>query len=296
MDRNYPGPCSSCCTCPPPEFASVSRAASKSKCGFLDATTGKYYYQETIVSTGTDNAPLIGASGGCTMTQVSTNTAQCASSSTTWTGSGSSTSTGVPGLVPPCSATQVLIPGNAWEITAGEVPGLGGVGTIYGSGIGIFGYQDCAGEPDITRVVTYADEYTTAALQAYVVASLPAWGSLPPFGGGYPGELASAELNADSSGYSIMESQYQLAHPIPPTGIYILMWVERFTPDGGGAPTNTARSYTWDGAIPGDYNRSDPATWPKTSIFEVDHPASNGIITLHNLTVNCGGGATTLFS
>ena len=64
----------------------------------------------------------------------------------------------------------------------------------------------------------------------------------------------------------------------------------------GGAHTDTPQTYTWDGTRPPGYDPTDSTTWPKSAIFEVDHPSSNGAISLHNLTVDCGGGLSTLFS
>jgi hypothetical protein len=134
---------------------------------------------------------------------------------------------------------------------------------------------------------TYSDEYTDAEFEADVVASLPAWGTLPAFGTGVPVELASAELATDGSSYSILESRYQGAHPIPPAGYYKVTWVQRFTPDGGGAVVDSPESYIWNGVTPGDYNPTDPTTWPTTPVFEVDAPATNGEVTFVNLVVSC---------
>jgi hypothetical protein len=98
-------------------------------------------------------------------------------------------------------------------------------------------------------------------------------------------ELASAELGSGT--YSILESKYYFAFQTPPNGYYKLTWDETFTPDGGGAPTSTPRTFTWDGTTPSGYNVADPTTWPVTPTLEVDPPASNGTITITNLVVAC---------
>jgi hypothetical protein len=171
-----------------------------------------------------------------------------------------------------------------------------------GGANGRFTGCDCSAVPGAAApttttsdVTTYSDEYTTATLESTVVAALATWGSLPAFGSPSSGEVASAELSTDQTSYSILESKYQFAHPVPPNGTYKLAWIERFQPDGGGAPTDTARSYTWDGTIPGGYDPANSATWPMTSIFEVDYPASNGATSLVSLTVDCGGGPITIY-
>lgn len=133
-------------------------------------------------------------------------------------------------------------------------------------------------------------------LIANTLSSLPAWGPLSAFSGGYPGEIASTELSSNEASYSLMDGKYQLAHELPSGGVYKLTWVERFTPDGGGAPVDTPKQYTWDGSRPSGYDPNDSTTWPKSEIFEVDHPTTNGTVTIHKLTIDCGSGPNTLFS
>jgi hypothetical protein len=237
MDRNYTGPCVSCCSCPAPSLAVVSRSYSKIKCGVTDPSqpTKKFLtvaqtadYAEAQFCTGADPA-----FNNYTIT-VTYDRDTCTSS---------------------CTAVVVV-----------------------------------SGSPNV-----YTNEYTTAELMSDAVSLLPSWGALPSFGSASAAELAYADLTTDETEYSIMESKYQFAHPIPPSSTYSFSWIERFVPSAGGSPTDTAQSYTWDGTILGGYNPSDKSTWPKTSIFETDYPSSNGVTTLRNLTCNCGGGPITLF-
>jgi len=302
MDRDYPGTCSSCCECPLPAFAYVSRAATKTKVGFSEfvnpSTPPKYYLTETWSSDG--GGGCTGGIAGCIGGAVGdpcNGTVSTAGTATfdrlTGACTGYDTQNGgarVEACGPYYFFTYCY--GNCYITDAAFTCSSDTetyTQTTYSSS------STCTG-CSATASMTLSNEYTTAQLETDTLARLPTtWGPLSAFGG-YPGDLASTELSSNEASYSVMDSKYQLAHQIPPGGTYELTWVTRFTPDGGGAVVNTPQSYTWDGTIPGNYNQSDPTTWPKSPVFEVDHPSSNGTITLANLTVNCGAGPTTLFS
>jgi hypothetical protein len=107
--------------------------------------------------------------------------------------------------------------------------------------------------------------------------------------------LANANLASNELNYSVQESQYFLAHPVPPTGgSYSISWIERFTPASGGAAVDTTRTYTWDGTTPSGYSVSDPSTWPKTSTYTVNYPTSNGTVKIVNLQYTCNDSTTTV--
>jgi len=72
---------------------------------------------------------------------------------------------------------------------------------------------------------------------------------------------------------------------------YIIKWVERFSPEGGGAPTDTVKTYTWSGTIPGGYDPTDSTTWPITGEYTLATPATDGTTTLACITVTCSGTA-----
>lgn len=328
MDRNYPGPCASCCTCPTPELAVVSRSASKSKsaCGFLKAADGKYYQSWNTVTTSNGTctvdpafaaaAPGYNNFGSWSETTTTNRTATCAGITTTCSFVATSSESLNDGASPPFNGSTANFTGSADQTgtssSAGCSPSVG----VSTSEV-IFPHVD--GTPDQTYTYgyyqrqydgatgevctesdnttdTYSSEYTTSQLETDTLSALPAWGALPAFGGAGAVELASAELSTGEATYSVMESKYQWAHQVPPTGQYELTWVERFTPDGGGSPTDTPQTYTWDGTTPSGYNPADSTTWPKSAVFEVDYPASNGTISIHLLTYNCGAGPVTLFS
>jgi hypothetical protein len=273
MSRPHSPNCGTCCTCPAPEIATVQRAASKTKCGVNSITIasdagGLFTYSgpagHSYLNASINIASSYSAGGGtCTrsfnrsVVYTVDGSGNCTGPTYTCSGSETTTTTG-------CSATTTL---NAdCTYSGGACPAT------------------C--NPTYTVSGSFTNEYATAELQSNTVTSLPDWGDLSTFSPGSGGELASAELNSDGSSYSIMESKYQWAHPVPPLGYYKLTWDEVFTPDSGG-PVSTPKSYVWDGTTPGGYNPSDNTTWPTSSIFEVDYPSSNGSISMANLGVSC---------
>lgn len=318
----YPGFCDSCCSCPSPQFAYIQRAASKSKCGFLNPSDGKYYFNWNSVTSYTGNCttdpaypPGYTSTASWSEVTTTTRTSTCAGITTTCSFVGSSSQHTDSGASPPF-AGSVLI----WEASSNLTGTSTGTScsSSVGTSSGTVTFPHFDGTPDEvyslgyrteydgdislscirtgpTTVDTFTSEYSTSTLESDTVSALPAWGTMPGFGGGYPSHLASAELSSTEATYSILQSKYQFAHPVPPNATYKLTWVERFTPDTG-SPTDTPKSYTWDGTVPSGYASSNSSTWPKTTIFEVDQPSSNGSVSIHNLAVDCGGGPSTLFS
>jgi hypothetical protein len=142
-----------------------------------------------------------------------------------------------------------------------------------------------------TITIDLSSEYTTAQLKTNTVAALPAydddWNDTP---GSY------ANLSTDELTYSIRESRYRLRFKIPKVGFgtcYFATWVERFTPEGGGTPTDTPRNWQWaEGDIPDDYDPDDPTTYPiagesGNGYFELPVPTADGTATVEDIEVFC---------
>lgn len=123
-------------------------------------------------------------------------------------------------------------------------------------------------------VETLSSEYTTAQLLTDVDAALPA------FSGSYSSgvtctafyDLSSNELTATKRAL-----QYKFAILGGLGGCYKITWVERFTPEGGGSPTDTARSYLWDGVA------------TETGVYTITPPSSQGTTAIANVvaTYDC---------
>ena len=134
-----------------------------------------------------------------------------------------------------------------------------------------------------------SSEYTTSTLISNTVAALPAYGS---FSAVSPN--ASRNLSTDEMSYAIAESVYRFRFKVPKVGngsTYIIKWVERFSPEGGGAPTDTVKTFTWSGTIPGGYDATDSATWPLSDEYTMAVPATDGTVTIACITATCSGTA-----
>ena len=298
MDRNFNGQfCFTCCDCPSPLFSYVQRSVSKGKVGMTEyinpSTPPKYYLQQYWGSSGGGGCDGGGPCNGTLTTQgqaiVNHLTGACVGyNSRNGGGAGSSDySVGCGGFF-----FDAYCYGGCTVFTISS--GVTDSGANYTQTT--FSETWSCASCSATAWANLSEEYTTAQLIADALTLLPAWGAMSAFGGGYPSEIASTELNANETGYSIMDGKYQLAHRLPSGGTYKLAWVERFTPDGGGAPVDTPQQYAWDGSRPSNYDPSDPKTWPHSEVFEVDHPTTNGTVSLHNMTLDCGVGPKPLFS
>jgi hypothetical protein len=335
MDRNYPGPCSGCCTCPGPSFFARIRSASKSKCGLVDPTQANKFFLASVRNVTTTASCQGEASGSSFSDSVScqensaftiyttVNPSTCASTCTgegsgTTTTSGTSVNTEDGQTLTSSSTTTetdtltvVNCANLIWQVsttsTSSQTDASGNTtsntsttSTEVNGGYGSQTFCQCNNQttssgPTISDVTTYGSEYDTSQLQAATVDALPSW---PSTFGSNP--TASAELSSTETSYSIEQCQYYLAHPVPPFPQLVYNWVERFIPDPvngvAQAPIDTARTYTWDGSIPAGYNPSDNTTWPKSGIFEMDQPSGNGIVTIVETSMICGGVTTTLSS
>lgn len=216
----------------------VTRAAAKAKCGFGDVTQpGKFF----LTSTTTLHQSSSDTSGRtCTssldQTSVSTFTldgsGNCTAPACTSTGSSSCSINFTAGGSNVTNSTPVSC--SAWQGTEVVTPPSGhSTSSAYNNPA-----PNCFGPVARSEGTVGTNEYTTAQLKTLVNNVLSPFDPLPPFtffGPAHPPELAAAELSANESNYSVLESQYQFAHPVPPTNSYKLNWVERFVADAGAA-------------------------------------------------------------
>ncbi len=289
----FTGPCYSCCQCTGPAIAYVQRSASKSKLGYTEfvdpSTPPKYYLTETWSSSGggaCDGGGYLNCNG----------TVSTAGSSTydpiTGVCTGTDSRNGG-GVVSSCGQTYFYA--YCWAL-GGDCNSSDDNGPNQPVDSGPQYTQTTYNESwtctgcSASATASLSDEYTTSALETNTINALPAWGDMGAFGYSMPGEIAGTSLAGNETSFSVSDGKYMFAIPPSPTGYFLLSWTQRFTPDGGGAPTDSPMSYTWDGTIPPDYNPDDMTTWIQTSIYEVDHPATAGGISLINITINCGGG------
>lgn len=161
-------------------------------------------------------------------------------------------------------------------------PGMGGTGAC-----GCPSGNLTEKEADYTRVIEYSDEYSTDALITDTLAALPAFDDDWDDTSGSSRNLTTNELT-----FSVREAKYRFRFQIPTSRkrvntCYVLEWVERFTPLGGGAATDTPKTWTWDGTIPEDYDADDSATWPLSPEYTISIPEANGTTTVAELEAIC---------
>lgn len=116
-----------------------------------------------------------------------------------------------------------------------------------------------------------SEEETTAQLIARTVAALPE----EPDGEGC---VASRDLSEDETSFTIEKFRYRFGFTPPASGHWHLAWVERFTPEGGGSPTDTPMSFDWDEVTTG----AQFTDW-----FDVDVPATDGETTIEDIVATC---------
>jgi len=114
----------------------------------------------------------------------------------------------------------------------------------------------------VTGSEILTDEYTTAMLISNTIAALPAYDGVYDDACG-----ASRELSSDETSYSITRFRYKFTFPAA-TQPFTIHWVERFTPDGGGPPTDTPQS------------EQIPIGASESNVHEVLEPSSNGTVTV----------------
>jgi len=120
---------------------------------------------------------------------------------------------------------------------------------------------------------TLSNEYTNAVLSANVSAALPT----------YSGSFSSANCQGAlydlSSGELTMtkrKTEYKFTIPsLTGYSCYRITWVERFAPEAGGSPTNTALTYVWNG------------TDTETPVYELEVPDIQGSTEVVSVVADC---------
>jgi hypothetical protein len=115
---------------------------------------------------------------------------------------------------------------------------------------------------------TLSNEYTTEMLIANTEAALP------PYPGTFTGTCSAyRDLSSDETSYTIRRFRYKFTFPAG-TQPFVIHWVERFSPNGGGPPSDTQQSE----------EISIGAT--ESSVHEVLEPNSNGTTTIEDVHVD----------
>jgi hypothetical protein len=298
-------PCAECCECPSVTVERKSRSASKTKCGFSEfsgfaSSPPKRYLTDTWSGTSESTNRYDTCSG--TVQQLQRHTASgsvdfssgcVGSGSITFTSlyesydrSGATTSTlsYTDTLTPSYVLSSLGVPGSACPTSSGYTTTST---TKRANDIACSSPDNFACTGGITS--TLSSEYTTATLISSTVAALPAYGAFS-----VASPSASRNLSTDELSYAIAEAVYRFRFKVPKVGsgsTYIIKWVERFSPEGGGAVTDTVKNYTWSGTIPGGYDATDSATWPISDEFTLAVPATDGTVAIACITVTCSGTA-----
>jgi hypothetical protein len=127
--------------------------------------------------------------------------------------------------------------------------------------------------------------FTTALLVSVTSGLLPAW----PGTWNKSGLSCTAfrNLSPSEASLTLTEMRYRFRFPHPPKGYYKIVWVERFSPEGGGAAVDTAREWEWDGIVPEGHDALDSATWPVSPVYEVPAPVEVGTVSIQEVEVLC---------
>jgi len=316
------GQCAECCECPTATAEWDSRSASKSKSDLGYPNAGKYWGTRTVTEredlpADTSNEEFNGSCPGSDPYRITTQT---------FTGAGFDRVTvtnygGTPTVTASGSFVIVFVQTDYEESSYGncDYSVLKSIRTItdtytYNATTSLWdtvrtdrsqifvptpsdtttttsGTSGTGSGGPYTTTTTYSNEITTPVLKTNTVAALPAYDDdWNDTAGSY------ANLSTDELTYSIRESRYRLRFKIPKVGFgtcYHATWVERFTPEGGGTPTDTPRNWQWaEGDIPDDYDPDDPATYPiagesGNGYFELPVPAADGTTTVEDIEVFC---------
>lgn len=296
------GQCEECCVCPEATVEWDSRSTSLTKCGFCSLNEGggcfsnKRYFTLTI----SGYAERFGVGATCDDI-ISSIDKFVYSGSCTSSLSGTADANGCGFYTTNTQQREIYIGGVLFSTEALNCGVLVSSGT---SGIPVslrtetqlyYDGEFCA-LPGSTRLTVstvhndFSDEYTTATLKTNTVAALPAYDNDWNDTAG-----SFANLSTDELTYSIRESRYRLRFKIPLIGFgdcYKVTWIERFTPEGGGAPTDTARCDIWDGTIPPGYDPDNSATWPvlpsaSPFYYELPVPSTDGTTTVVSVVAEC---------
>lgn len=120
---------------------------------------------------------------------------------------------------------------------------------------------------------TLSNEYTNAVLSANVSAALPTYS-----GSFADGNCQSAlyDLSSDEVTMTKRKTEYKFTIPsLTGYSCYRITWVERFAPEAGGSPTNTALTYIWNG------------TATETPVYELEVPDIQGSTEVVSVVADC---------
>ncbi len=121
--------------------------------------------------------------------------------------------------------------------------------------------------------IDLSDEYTTAQLETDTTNAIPSFsGSFT--NGGCTG--AYYDVSTDELTITKRTMEYKFTLPTL-TGFtcYRLEWNEHFAPEGGGAATDTPKSYQWDGVA------------TETGVYTIAVPGSQGTTTITDVVKTC---------
>lgn len=266
------------CSVPAPGLLCRTASASKTKCGYAEYGTPSSPPKRYLVRTLSGMVWAMqqvgaGCTGDCAEYAEETYSGTCSYSRP---GCGSPTVAGNLNVKvwQPCDTLD----SNADVAVCSVVSGFGGLAetltlttrTLSGVGCGGPFASDSKGG---SATETLSSEYTTALLGGDVDAAIPSFsGSYGSYGCSAFYDLTTDELTATKRAL-----QYKFTIPSGLTGCYKLTWVERFTPEGGGSPTDTAKSYLWDG------------TATETPAYTISAPAAQGTTTIADVvaTFDC---------
>jgi hypothetical protein len=132
--------------------------------------------------------------------------------------------------------------------------------------------------------ITLSDEYTDDQLKDDVIARMPAFTNVfsddtgctdpyvtPPFAS--CNCEAFLNFSSDRLTCSARKFQYKFVYVNNPPNGFTIYWNEHFVPDGGGSPTDTAKSFTFNGSV----NESD--------VYVVDVPTTEGYTVIRNVRI-----------
>jgi hypothetical protein len=128
------------------------------------------------------------------------------------------------------------------------------------------GYCGCNGSyNEVVCPPSYSNEYTTEMLISNTIAALP------PYPGTFT-EVCSAYRNLppEETSYTVRRFRYKFTFAAAAQP-FVIHWVERFTPEGNGSPSDTSQS------------EQIPIGATESSLHEVLEPASNGTVTIEDV-------------
>lgn len=163
----------------------------------------------------------------------------------------------------------------------------------------------CSGNYDYTHASnsTYSEslsnEHTTEMLVTNTVNALPPYGATWFSYAASPitnvPTSASRNLSSNEASCAVSESLYRFRFKVPKVGggNFTITWVERFTPEGGGTPVDTVKSFVWDKTVPEGYNPDVFSTWPMSPEYTLAIPSTDGTVRLACVKTTCDGTAPT---